>query len=197
MSFKNQIGQINPDAIDDATIQADFEQYGVAKCNQLGPAQCKCDCNNDGTEDFSVPLPSTGVGGNWVPNYPQPLSLIHAIRINWLCCYQMCYTECFGEQEGLSGYDDEISGGSVGGSSEGDDDVFDGDITEGLTGTKKFSVFEGGLFSSPSPSPMPQKSSQRPTPSRTPSRTPQPTRPPRRRRNQRGGLGSFVTGLFS
>lgn len=207
MKYKNQIGQINPDMVDDATIQADFAQYGVAKCNQLGPSVCKCDCNNDGIEDFSEPLPNDGPGGNWVPNYPQPLSLIHSIRINYLCCYQMCYTECFGEQEGLSSYDDEISGGNVGGGSEGDVDVFDSDITEGLTGSGKFSIFSNPFTSAFSSQNKPSGASKMPPPSRPlqtgakgagrrPARAPQPTRPSRQRsKSQRGG-GSFFRDLF-
>lgn len=211
MKYKNQIGQINPQALDSEMIQSHFAEYGTAKCNQLGPSQCKCDCNNDGTEDFSLPMPNDGPGGNWVPNYPQPLSLLHAQIIDYLCCYDMCNTDCFGEQEGFSSYDDEISGGNlggnVGGGSEGDVDVFDSDITEALTGSGKFSIFSNGFTSAFSSQNKPSGASKTPPPSRPrqtgakgarrrPARAPQPTRPSRQRsKSQRGG-GSFFRDLF-
>ena len=102
--FRSQTG--NPNAFDWDMVQDHFATYGNIKCNQIHPSgMCKCDCDNDGIEDFSLPVPSTGAGGNHTPNYPQPLNLLHSNIVDFLCCYNMCNRECFGDQEGLTGSD--------------------------------------------------------------------------------------------
>ena len=113
--FKNQIG--NPNAMDLQMIAEHFATYGTTKCNQIGPSHCKCDCQLDGIEDFSLPLPDTGAGGNWVPNYPLPLNLLHSTVVDFLCCYQMCNQACFGDQEAFTDSDGitPIDTGSTGG----------------------------------------------------------------------------------
>jgi len=100
--FKNQIG--NPNAIDLQQIQQDFATYGARKCSDNGPSMCKCDCLLDGVEDFILPLPYEAMG-NWIPNYPLPTTLQHAMIIDFLCCYNACNEACFGPMEGLSGSD--------------------------------------------------------------------------------------------
>lgn len=112
--FKNQIG--NPNAFNWKEVMQDFATYGTRKCSDGGPTMCKCDCNLDGIEEFVMPLPYEAMG-NWIPNYPQPTSLLQAAIIDHLCCYNACNGECFGDQEGLTGSDGvtPIDTGSTGG----------------------------------------------------------------------------------
>ena len=100
--FRNQIG--NPNAATFQQIQQDFATYGARKCSDNGPSICKCDCMLDGIVDFTLPVPPEAMG-NWIPNYPLPTSLQHAMIIDFLCCYNACNEECFGPTEGLSGSD--------------------------------------------------------------------------------------------
>ena len=116
LGFKNQIG--NPNAIDWQQIQADFATYGARKCSDNGASMCKCDCNLDGITDFVIPVPPEATG-NWIPNYPLPTSFFHATIIDFLCCYDACNGECFGDTEGLSGSDGQTPVGGDTGSTGG------------------------------------------------------------------------------
>lgn len=116
--FKNQIGNPN---LDWEQVQQDFITYGTRKCSHGGPSECKCDCEFDGIVDFTMPLPAEAMG-NWIPDYPQPTSLYHAMIIDHLCCYNACNGACFGDMEGLSGSDGQTLGGG-GNSSTGKGDL--------------------------------------------------------------------------
>ena len=76
------------------------------------------ECGFISASGLVIPVPPEAIG-NWIPNYPLPTSFLHATIIDFLCCYDACNGECFGDTEGLSGSDGQTPVGGDTGSTGG------------------------------------------------------------------------------